>query len=163
MDNINYKHDDHRYEEAIKTFYKDKLQRILKLEKQQTDFTVPFHNYMGPGTKLTHNLIDDLLPTDYMDAISLDHDFEYLMAENKQDVLDADQRFSERATGPEGTVASLALSFKNKLPFGFVDENSLQKLTDDEIQILSDLYTYRSQHFAHKKQHIDNTQETKPH
>lgn len=52
---------------------------ILKSETELGfDFTAPFFNYLGPGTRAYTNLINNVEPVNSLDASAQKHDLEYL-------------------------------------------------------------------------------------
>lgn len=77
------------------------------------DFTLPGHNYLGPGTKVLSNLNNNVLPTDVTDLASLKHDVAYLLSKNQLDIIDADLDFIVHDSSPETLLAGLALLLKD--------------------------------------------------
>lgn len=53
----------------------------------------PDHNYLGPGTNLLPRLQRGDVPVDYDDMIAQQHDIEYTLAENWNDIQNADDTF----------------------------------------------------------------------
>lgn len=52
-------------------------------ELPTTEYHVPFHNYMGPGTHVLTNLVDKIQPTTVFDKASMIHDVEYVKPGNQ--------------------------------------------------------------------------------
>lgn len=137
------------------------MQRVIDLEMNNRDFTLPGHSYMGPGTRVVTNLVNDVKPTDYMDTISLEHDIDYVFAETMADIREADKLYGDQAKGLEGLLAHKALETKNayddlmhimgKSP---VDSRyrPLNKpgwdMSADEIQAIADLLALRKNQWA---------------
>jgi hypothetical protein len=70
-----------------------------------TDFTLPFHNYLGPGTPVFSNIYKKRLPTSYLDATGTVHDL--LSGENSGY---ANKLFVKQAlVTPEGVLPALAI------------------------------------------------------
>lgn len=95
------------------------------------DFTLPGHNYMGPGTKIITNLRNNLMPTDNADLLSMKHDVAYLLANDIGDIQTADRAFRSNAIDYESMIAGAALKAKNILGFDeyFLSNN---KLTENQ-------------------------------
>jgi len=130
-------------ERAVKEFYRDKLKRVIDAEKAQWDLTMPRHNYLGPGTRVVTNLIENYMPRDVADERALEHDFLYLMAEDVSDIVRADNEFYRVGDGFETIASAGLLKAKSLLPG--VDKSFLTdlNLTNDEIQYIADLATLR--------------------
>lgn len=45
-------------------------------------------NYAGPGTDLDYNLLNEIKPVDPIDRIALEHDYNYTIHPNEQEVAD---------------------------------------------------------------------------
>jgi len=45
-----------------------------------TEWHYPFTEYMGPGTHVISKVLNAVLPRNYLDAVSLTHDINYLLA-----------------------------------------------------------------------------------
>lgn len=86
---------------------------LSKHKKPRYDFTLPGHNYLGPGTDIIGNLHRGVLPTDDADLLALNHDFEYLMANNTADIQRADIEFLANSSNAESVLSGLALSAKS--------------------------------------------------
>lgn len=119
----------------------------------QIDFTMPFHNYKGPGTHNIENMINNLEPTDSIDDLARHHDADYVLAENYGDILDADREFITEAKGDEGIAASILLRLKNIAKFKPDDTPINTHLTDEERMYIADLLAYReNQKHTHYQQ-----------
>lgn len=79
------------------------------------DYTLPYNNYVGPGTNVVKNLIEGVVPASHNDLIALEHDVDYLLAENSRDIETADRKFKDRVKGIDGSVYSLMIDLKEKL------------------------------------------------
>jgi hypothetical protein len=91
------------------------LLKLADLEKNNTDHTLPGHNYLGPGTAIVSNLINQLKPRDVADKNALIHDTAYLLAQNMQDVIQSDKDFNNNnlTLDLESILASKMLALKN--------------------------------------------------
>lgn len=49
---------------------------------------MPFHKYLGPGTHISSNIHNDIVPINRLDAAALIHDVEYLAANITEDAAD---------------------------------------------------------------------------
>ncbi len=129
----------------IKAYYKSRLQRVIDAELDQYDFTLPGHNYMGPGTRVITNLIEDLKPTDYMDQVSLDHDLDYVFAETSSDIIRADIDYVNQSQGIEGVLAAAAIIAKDTRSQALLPARlKKMQLTSDEVNAIIDLYGLRA-------------------
>lgn len=140
-------------EQAIRVFYRDKLKRVLELEanSEQIDFTLPGHNYKGPGTHVIDNLINDLQPTDSVDYVAREHDVDYVLADEFQDIYEADKNFIENTSGDEGFMASTLLRLKNLIKTKDLSDKINIEFTDEERMLINDLYELRSKNIhTHK-------------
>lgn len=102
---------------------------------------------MGPGTRIITNLVEGIMPTDYNDKVAMQHDVDYLLAEDFTDILNADSSFSKSVTGVEGSTASGLLNLKNTIrQIIFPNDNKIPvnfELTRDEVQSIADLLNLR--------------------
>lgn len=53
------------------------LARLLDAEASDLDLTLPFHNYMGPGTHIVDKLLRKVKPVNRTDEIAREHDYNY--------------------------------------------------------------------------------------
>lgn len=115
---------------------------MLSNEKNNTQYHVPGFEYMGPGTRIATNIVNNVKPTNHTDHVALHHDLDYLRAQNNYwDLLKADARavinddfsWSGKAMKLGLTARSLisTLTF-NQVNFG---DTSLSK---EEAQFLTD-------------------------
>lgn len=122
------------------------------------DYTLPGHSYMGPGTKVITNLLNNLKPTDDVDKAAFEHDIDYVMAEDYEDIIAADDRFAQNAPGVEGYLASKLIGVKNsakhianmfdKDPSGYMHEPSAWTPSPGEFNAISDLIALRKSDFG---------------
>lgn len=63
----------------------------LAAELDQTDFTMPGYNYVGPGTKSAYNILSKIRAKDALDEIALHHDLDMYLVRNQRDVQMSDQ------------------------------------------------------------------------
>lgn len=95
------------------------LTEIEKDYDPALDFTVPGHNYLGPGTNIIKNLREQIQPTDDADLNALYHDVAYATSKNQKDIISADKAFVKNHNfDPESTLAKLALAAKNIIGVG---------------------------------------------
>jgi hypothetical protein len=57
---------------------------LTTIDPDQLDLTLPFTNYVGPGTKIRTKVLTRTLPTSRLDAAALIHDIEYLGISQKE-------------------------------------------------------------------------------
>lgn len=88
-------------------------------DPEGSDYTIPGHNYMGPGTKIISNLNNEIDPVDEADFLSLKHDVDYALAEKEFDIINADLEFLANARDWESYAGGSALIAKDLL--GFTD------------------------------------------
>lgn len=83
------------------------------------DLTLPGHNYLGPGTKIINNLNKGIVPTDNADKLALQHDIDYLLANDGYEIISADINYLKNVVDSEGLGAGMMLMVKDIL--GFTD------------------------------------------
>jgi len=91
----------------------------IRKERNFTQFHVPFHNYLGPGTKVVTNIFKHRLPINKYDAAALIHDIEYLNGDYDK----ADQNFSQNINDPLGHFLTLIL--KGRKIIGYRPEKNV--------------------------------------
>ena len=67
-----------------------RLLDIMETEQANFDFTLPFHNYEGPGTKFVTNLYNKLEPVNNTDKLAMKHDLQYTLDPSQLGQLKAD-------------------------------------------------------------------------
>lgn len=107
-------------------------------EHNNTDLTLPGYNYLGPGTKIIHNLLGEIKPKSVIDQIAFEHDWDYLGAETNKDMQEADRRFKDSSLGlgGVGSAAALAIALKQRI---INDDKFMSNLSSDERQALVQL------------------------
>lgn len=104
-------------------------------EHNNMDLTLPGYNYLGPGTKIVHNLLNDVQPVNKLDATAYEHDWDYLMAENDYDIKLADERFRTNTIASDGLgpMSAYLIAIKQK----FIDNaRFMSDLTPQQQQKL---------------------------
>lgn len=132
--------------ESIKT----KLERLKNIEANSNsyDLTLPGHNYLGPGTRVVTNLINDLLPTDEADFQALVHDFNYAKSNNHwADVFKADYDF--QANDFESAASKTLLMVKDVLEIPI--KADIYNMNKPELEALSQLLSMRIDEYNNKK------------
>lgn len=104
-------------------------------EHQITDYTLPGYNYLGPGTKILHNLLNNIVPIDHLDRTAYDHDWDYFSAKDSNEISRADENFISTSIydGKMGKLSALIMKLKTKM---FNPSNNLEHFTDLEKQII---------------------------
>lgn len=121
-------------QEAVSTL----IEQIHTNEHESLDLTLPGYNYLGPGTKVIHNYINNVLPVDQLDKIAYEHDWDYLVAENTNEILTADKKFNTKALYNGSLITPLMINIKNKL---INNENFLSNLTAADKELLRRIRT----------------------
>lgn len=52
----------------------------IESEKLSTEYHYPGTNYLGPGTRVTTNIVNDVQPTSYIDGLARQHDIDYMLS-----------------------------------------------------------------------------------
>lgn len=97
------------------------------------DFTMPGHNWAGPGTNVVDNLRNNLKPTNALDHAAFHHDISYTLANNVSDIHTADSQMLEEINS--NMINGL---FKTKTALGF-DSSFLSTLSDNEKLLVGTL------------------------
>jgi hypothetical protein len=116
------------------------FQKAVQEEHTGNDFTLPGYNYLGPGTKIVHNLLNDVKPVDMLDEFAYQHDWEYFNANDTLDIQLADRKFRDRiwfnapsGQDPPTILANLAMQAKPN----FLNSSFLNGLTPQEKQLVN--------------------------
>lgn len=56
-----------------------RIHEMVNQEMNNIDFTLPGHNYEGPGTKFVTNIYNQLRPVNNTDKLALKHDLQYTL------------------------------------------------------------------------------------
>lgn len=133
----------------------DVLARLLDAEANDRDFTLPFFNYMGPGTHIVDKLLNHAKPINRTDEIAREHDFNYTIKPGYVDKMMSDlyaikRGITEKTEGPLDSLSRIALvgglALKTSLAFSpasllyhaaFGDNDK----TSSEKEVLTKLYT----------------------
>jgi len=127
-----------------------KLKKLHTSEhnKSEIDLTLPGFNYLGPGTKVIHNLIHNLKPTSDIDNIALNHDVNYLLSNNIEDIKLADKIMVDDIgllnSGPYN------LAFKMKSALG-LDSDFISGLSDQNKILLTKFLELRQHQWSGSK------------
>lgn len=121
--------------------------RQIALHSYEVDHTLNKHNYFGPGTPVITNILDEVQPTNDNDFYAMLHDYEYIMAQTPQDILNADDRFNNNVDGVNGTFAKWAMKLKNVLGVERL-QTSNYKFTDDQRALLDYKYAKIKQKYG---------------
>jgi hypothetical protein len=119
------------------------LSKYAKLENT-LQLHYPSSNYVGPGTHVISNILDDKMPTDINEAAAMLHDISYLQnAGYGQELQDLKTIFQTDPLTLKGIAMISGLTQKNLL--GYKSPVHLGGLKDEEIRnvgnILSDYVT----------------------
>lgn len=111
------------------------LDKLHEYEHQSPDFTLSGYNYLGPGTKIIHNMLNNVTPVDHLDRTAYDHDWDYFSARDSNDINKADDSFSLTSLydGNMGKLSAFIMKLKKKM---FNPANNLENFTDLEKQII---------------------------
>lgn len=93
--------------------YNAKPEPLLVGLKTGIDLTLPGHNWLGPGTDVVNNILEEKPPNDSADYLAMKHDFDYLLAKNDEQIVEADLKFLKHAKDLESSLAGYALLSKN--------------------------------------------------
>lgn len=92
----------------------------MKSEKKNTDYTMPGHNYIGPGTRTTSNILKKIRATSKVDEIALHHDLDQFITQTDDHVKLSDDdaiRLSQYSTDySDNPIAKIAM--ENFLGYG---------------------------------------------
>jgi hypothetical protein len=112
-----------------------KFSETLNITNVPNNYTLPGHNYLGPGTDVEYNLTHDVIPTDDADFLAMQHDFSYLTAKTVLDIEKADENFV--GNDFEGKISSVLLKIKSALGYdqSFINDTSLSQ---DYIKVLEE-------------------------
>lgn len=69
--------------EVIRDAMEQEVGNAIARELPTTEYHMPLHNYMGPGTHVLTNLVNNTLPTTIFDKASMIHDVEYVKPGNQ--------------------------------------------------------------------------------
>lgn len=93
----------------------------MKSEKKNRDYTMPGHNYIGPGTRTTSNILKKIRATSKVDEIALHHDLDQLITQTDKHAKLSDDdaiKSSQYSTNySDDPLAKLAM--ENLLGYGF--------------------------------------------
>jgi len=98
---------------------------------------LPGHNYAGPFTDLIDNLIREVIPVDDADFIAMEHDYDYLMANNVNDVYAADIKFANNAQDFESKTLGAILLAKHELGGDNIFWSREDRITEKQKQHIS--------------------------
>lgn len=128
----------------MKTFMKLPNTEERLIDAPGIDLTLPRHNYIGPGTKVIDKIMSGVMPVDKADLLSMQHDFDYLLANNEKDIRQADVKFYSQSNDLESVAASLALELKHQIGFDpmFVNDKRLTTLEIQRLQNMLDKLKY---------------------
>ncbi len=88
----------------------------LLQEETGVEVNWPGTVYLGPGTHVINNVINNIQPVSRTDALALVHDVDYLLANNDQDAISADNRALAVAdNSAQGLAMKLGLSIRKSL------------------------------------------------
>lgn len=73
-------------------------------EDPEWDFTLPGQHYIGPGTKVIHNILNNHLPNNTIDRLAMVHDLGYTFAQTPEDKIASDQIFLEGILNAKDTL-----------------------------------------------------------
>lgn len=90
------------------------LAQLLYAEANDLDLTLPFHNYMGPGTHIVDKLLHHAKPINRTDEIAREHDFRYTIKPGYVDKVMSDlyaikRGVTEKTEGPLDSLSRIGL------------------------------------------------------
>jgi len=84
--------------------------------EQHTGLHLPGHNYMGPGTDVARRIFHGHEPVDRDDYISMQHDIDYLAAQNQVDLTKADYKmFADLPFDSHGIIGKTGMLVRTGL------------------------------------------------
>lgn len=96
----------------------------------------PGKQYMGPGTHVFNRIKNGVLPVDYMDAVSMMHDINYLRYTGDQRIIDRADLLAIRDSDKSfaALILQMGLATKNKL--GLTFDSPLPNKTIEETNYI---------------------------
>ncbi len=130
-----------------RTSYNPTLLDLYDLAKEENSIQlhVPGHNYLGPGTHVISNILNQVKPVDITDAIALQHDVNYVGSTTLQDIINADEQMISTINShyldgdvktTEDLIAVKALQLKNFLKSNYGINSGM---TSQQYELLRDL------------------------
>lgn len=105
----------------------DPKRKIHPWIEDSTQYHLPFHNYLGPGTHVVSNMLSGVEPVNVMDRIAMFHDYDYLsgMPQQEADALMTSRLTKVLPLGKFNPVAPVVwAAFKAKDVVGYNPETS---------------------------------------
>jgi len=102
-----------------------------------SDWTLPGHNYAGPGTAVVDNLVNGVRPINNFDHAALHHDVDYLLSNSVSDIKTAD---SQMIDDLNSNLLNGVMKVKSTLGF---DNSFVSNLSENEKILVKTLFDLR--------------------